>query len=156
MPKKKTWREKLCDSKDLPKVVSLDENAQRHWQANTMAIPSPQEVNEVMAGVPKGKLITIGGIRKIIARKHQADIGCPLTCGMFAWIAAQAAEEEAAAGKDELNPYWRTLKTGGELNPKYPGGIENQKRLLESEGHKVIQRGKKALVQDFEKNLVGI
>jgi len=154
MAKKKTWREKLSDSKDLPKVVTLKENARKHWKGNTMAVPSPKEVNAVMAGVPKGKLTTIQEIRKIIARKHHADIGCPLTCGIFSWIAAYAAEEEAAEGKKKITPYWRTLKTGGEVNPKYPGGLEKQKELLESEGHKVVQKGKKGFVENFEKTLV--
>lgn len=102
MAKKKSWREKLLDTKDLPKVVRLSENAPKHWQANTMAIPSPIEVNEIMAAVPKGRLITIQEIRKIIAQRHHADIGCPLTCGIFSWIAAHAAEEDAAEGKKKI------------------------------------------------------
>jgi hypothetical protein len=122
MAKKKSWREKLSDTKDLPKVVTVKENAKKHWQGNTMAIPSPIEVNEIMARVPKGKLITVQEIRKISAQKHHADIGCPLTCGLFSWIVAHAAEEEAAEGKKKVTPYWRTLKIGGEVNPKYPGG----------------------------------
>lgn len=93
-------------------------------------------------------------IRRIIAQRHHADIGCPLTCGIFSWIAAHAAEEEATAGKKKTTPYWRTLKTGGALDPKYPGGIEKQKKLLESEGHKVIQKGAKDLVENFEKKLL--
>ena len=149
-----TWREKLMASKDLPKVVSLQRNAQKHWKGGTMAIPSPLEVNDIMAKVPEGKVITIGEIRQMVARKHKADIGCPLTCGIFSWIAAQAAVEAAAEGRRDSIPYWRTLKTGGVLNPKYPGGIEAQKRLLESEGHKVIQKGKKYLVEDYENCLL--
>ncbi len=154
MAKKKSWREKLRDTKDLPKVVTLGENAQGHWKGNTMAIPSPMEVNEIMARVPKGKLITIQEIRDLIAQKHHADIGCPLTCGIFSWIAAYAAEEEAEQGKKKITPYWRTLKKGGELNPKYPGGLERQKGLLESEGHTVVQKGKKAFVENFDKILL--
>jgi hypothetical protein len=84
MAKKKSWREKLQDTKDLPKVVKLNEKAQMKWQGNTMAIPSPTEVDAIMASVPKGRLITIQEIRKIIAHRHHADIGCPLTCGIFA------------------------------------------------------------------------
>lgn len=154
MARKKTWGEKLLDSKDLPKVVLLKENAQKHWRGSTMAIPSPMEVNQIMANIPKGKLITIEEIRKRVAQKHKADIGWPLTCGMFSWIAAHAAVEEAAEGKEKMTPYWRTLKTGGELNPKYPGGIEEQKRRLETEGHKVIQKGKKYIVENCEKHLL--
>jgi alkylated DNA nucleotide flippase Atl1 len=154
MAGKKTWREKLMASKDLPKVVSLPENAQKHWKGGSMAIPSPLEVNDIMAKVPEGKVITIGEIRQMVARKHKADIGCPLTCGIFSWIAAHAAVEEAAAGKKETTPYWRTLKTSGALNPKYPGGTEAQKKLLESEGHEVIQKGKKYLVENYENCLL--
>ena len=150
MGKKKTWREKLQDSKDLPKVVILKEDAQKRWKGKTMAIPSPMEVNEIMAKIPEGKLITIDEIRKTIAHKHGADIGCPLTCGIFSWIVAHAAAEEAAEGNKVMIPYWRTLKTKGELNPKYPGGIELQKKYLESEGHKVIHKGKHFVVKDYE------
>jgi alkylated DNA nucleotide flippase Atl1 len=156
MARKKTWREKLSDSKDLPKIVLLKEDARRHWRGRTIAIPSPMDVNEIMAKVPKGRLITIDEIRGIIARKLGADIGCPLTCGIFSWIAAHAAAEEAAEGKKRTTPYWRTLKKGGEINPKYPGGIEDQKKHLESEGHKVIQKGKKYVVENYEKYLIAV
>jgi alkylated DNA nucleotide flippase Atl1 len=156
MARKKTWREKLSDSKDLPKVVLLKDNARQHWKGRTIAIPSPIDVNEVMAKVPKGKLITIDDIRGTIARKLGADIGCPLTCGIFSWIAAHAAAEAAAEGKRRTTPYWRTLKKGGEINPKYPGGIEDQKKHLESEGHRVIQKGKKYLVENYKKYLIKV
>ena len=58
--------------------------------------------------------------------------------------------EEADQGRKRITPYWRTLKTGGELNPKYPGGINGQKARLKAEGHKVIQTGKKCVVEDYE------
>ena len=45
---------------------------------------------------------------------------------------------------------WRTLKTGGVLNPKYLGGIPALKKLLLAEGHKVTQRGKEFFVADFQ------
>lgn len=154
MAKKKSWREKLLDTKDLPKVVVLNENAQKRWQGRTMAIPSPTEVDAIMTSVPKGRLITIQEIRRRVAQRHHADIGCPLTCGIFSWIAAHAAEEAAAEGRKKITPYWRTLKTGGALNPKYPGGIAKQKKLLESEGHIVVQKGAKVLVENFEKKLL--
>lgn len=156
MAKKRTWREKLSDSKELPKVVLLNEKAQEHWKGQSMAVPSPLEVNEIMAKVPRGRLITIDEVRKRIARKHKADIGCPLTCGIFSWIAANAAAEEAVAGKKRITPYWRTLKKGGEINSKYPGGIADQKKRLESEGHKVIQKGKKYVVENYEQCLIRV
>ncbi|MDH5495793.1 MAG: MGMT family protein, partial [Candidatus Bathyarchaeota archaeon] len=68
-------------------------------------------------------------------------------------IAAEAAKEEREKGGKDITPYWRTLKAGGVINPKYPGGAEGQKTLLEKEGHKVIQKGKKHVVVDYEKAL---
>ena len=67
--------------------------------------------------------------------------------------AANAAEEASREGKPLDIPYWRTLKSGGFLNPKYPGGQEAHKKLLEKEGYKVIQKGKNYLVQGFQKYL---
>jgi alkylated DNA nucleotide flippase Atl1 len=153
MKKRKTWQEKLADSKDLPKVVNIDENLSKRWGEGTCAIPSPVEVNEIMKHVPKGKLITINDIREIIAKRYQATIGCPITTGIFAWISANAAEELAAEGKKKITPYWRTLKSKGELNPKYPGGIEHQMDMLEAEGHKIYQKGSHFYVMNFEKHL---
>ena len=68
--------------------------------------------------------------------------------------AANAAEEAARDGKPLYIPYWRTLKSGGFLNPKYPGGQEAHKKLLEQEGYKIIQQGRNFLVQDFQDYLV--
>lgn len=153
---KKSWREKLADPKDLPKVVTLNANAQLHWRGETMAIPSPMEVDEIMAGVPKGKLITVSIIRGKVAKKHCADIGCPLTSGIFSWIAAHAAEEARREGKTEITPWWRTLKSDGSLNEKFPGGAENQAKLLANEGHVAIRKGKKYKVAHFEESLVEV
>ncbi|MBS1516092.1 MAG: MGMT family protein [Bacteroidetes bacterium] len=144
--KKKSWLEKLHDSKDLPKVVKLTAVQRKKWNVKTLAIPSPMEVNDIMKGVKKGKVITINEIREIIGERHGAEAGCPITTGIFAWIAANAAEEERKAGKKKITPYWRTIKSTGELNEKYPGGIEAQKRALLAEGHEIVKKGKKYLV----------
>ena len=48
------------------------------------------------------------------------------------------------------------MKANGELNAKYPGGIEAQKEMLEKEGHTVIQKGRKNIryyVKDYENAL---
>jgi alkylated DNA nucleotide flippase Atl1 len=142
------------DNEGLPRVVVLDEKAQARWKGKTMAIPSPMEVNDLMAMVPRGKLITIDELRKTIALKHNADIGCPFATKDFSRIVAYATEEDAAGNKKIAIPYWRTLKAKGELNSRYPGGIERQKAYLASEGYKIIQKGKKFLVADYQKNLL--
>ena len=157
MPKKKkSWTEKLADSKDLPRVEKITDKMSKRWGMGTVVIPAPAEVDEMMRKVPEGKLVTINEIRKALAKKHKATIGCPMTTGIFARIAANAADEQRQAGEKDITPYWRTLKTGGVINAKYPGGVEGQKKLLEKEGHKVIQKGKKYVVLDYEKVLVNL
>lgn len=103
--KKKSAIEKLHESHGLPKVVKITGKMSKRWGTGTVAIPAPIEVNEIMKKVSKGKLITINEIRSIVAKKHKATIGCPITCGIFAWISAQAAEEERKLGKKDITAY---------------------------------------------------
>jgi len=62
---------------------------------------------------------------------------------------ANAAEEQKKEGKKNITPWWRTLKSGGWLNEKYPSGIKNHKKLLRNDGWKIIQKGKKYLVENI-------
>ena len=150
---KKSWQEKLRDSKDLPKVVKLTGGMKKRFGPGTIVIPAPIEVDELMRRVRKGRLTTIDHIRENIADKHQATTTCPMVSGIHASIAARAADEAEQEGKKRITPYWRTLRAGGQLNPKYPGGVENLKRRLTAEGHKVVHKGKKLVVVDYEKKL---
>ena len=118
-----------------------------------MVIPAPIEVDALMKQVPKGRVVTVNDLRSALATKHKANFACPLTTGIFAWIAAHAAAEAEAEGAKKITPYWRTLKNGGELNPKYPGGVEKAAKRLRAEGHKVIQKGKRFVVTGYEKAL---
>jgi 6-O-methylguanine DNA methyltransferase, DNA binding domain len=144
------WRDKLERSNGLPKVVPIAGKMQRRWGEGTVVIPAPREVDEIMKSVPKGKLITIQEIRSALAERHGATIGCPLTVGIFAWIAAHTALEDARSGRKKVTPYWRTLKSGGYLNEKYPGGSDAQRARLEAEGHTVVAAGKKLAVAEYE------
>ncbi len=154
MKTKKTWQEKLADDKGLPKVKKVTGKMSKRWGTGTMVIPAPMEVDGIMKEIPKGKLITINEIREKLAKRHNANFCCPITTGIFAWISANAADEQAREGKKKITPYWRTLKSGGEINPKYPGGVGAIKVLLKQEGHKVIHKGKRYFVEDYEKALL--
>jgi hypothetical protein len=154
--KKTTWSEKLNESKGLPKVEKITDKMSKRWGTGTVVIPAPIEVDEMMRKVPAGKLVTINEIRAALARKHKATIGCPMTTGIFVWVAAHAAEEREQSGDKDITPYWRTLKTGGVLNEKYPGGAEAQTLRLEREGHTIIKKGKNHIVLNYEKLLIQI
>ncbi|MDD4875814.1 MAG: MGMT family protein [Dehalococcoidales bacterium] len=159
---KKTWQQKLEDKGSLPKVLKLEKgfpccNAVHKMGAEVgddIVLVNPSEVVEIMKQIPKGKLITIVEICKKIARQHNVKGCCSLTTGIFIMTAANAAEEAAHKGESLGIPYWRTLKSEGFLNPKYPGGQEAHRKLLEQEGYKVIQKGKNFLVKDFQEFLL--
>jgi hypothetical protein len=153
---KKTYREKLHESGNLPLVEPIPLKMARTFGEGTLCIPAPIEVDEIMRLVPPGRLITVNQIRQIIARRHGATIGCPITTGLFVAIAARAAEEEEIEGNNDVTPYWRTLKSKGELNEKYPGGVVEQARRLIAEGHEIEndRAGKPKRVKDWEAKLV--
>jgi hypothetical protein len=153
MKPRKSWRGKLADNKGLTRMVKVTGKLRARWGKGPMLIPAPSEVDALMKRVPKGRVVTISELRVALATKHKAGFACPLTTGIFSWIAAHAAEEASAAGARRVTPYWRTLKTGGELNPKYPGGVEGVARRLRAEGHRIVRKGKRVLVADFEKAL---
>ena len=156
--KRTTWREKLENSHGLPKVCPIAPAQTKRWGAGTMLIPAPLEVDALMRRVPKGRLTTIDELRAALARRHGATITCPLTTGIFAWIAAHAAAEAQAQARHQKNttPFWRTLKARGELNPKYPGGIPLLKKLLRAEGHTIIKKGQRFFVQNYAAALANL
>ena len=57
--RKKSWREKLADSKGLPKTAAIDCTKTRRWGTGTFVIPAPIEVDAAMREIRRGKLTTI-------------------------------------------------------------------------------------------------
>ena len=117
-----------------------------------MYFAPPAAYDALMKRIPRGKIITVGALREHLAKENNADFTDPITAGIFVSIAAWASYQRSG---DET-PYWRTLKANGELNAKYPGGVEAQKEMLEKEGHTVIQKGRTNIryyVRDYEKAL---
>ena len=151
---KKNFNAMLHDSKDMPKFKTItDEKSIEKYGGSRMYFAPPIDYDAVMKRVPFGKLTTVGQIREHFARLSGADFTEPITAGIFVSIAAWASWQRH--GEDET-PYWRTLKANGELNEKYPGGAEAQKQKLESEGHMIIQKGRKNIryyVKDYESSL---
>jgi alkylated DNA nucleotide flippase Atl1 len=143
---RKSWREKLEDAKGLPAIVRPKGKGALHL-GERMLVPAPKDVDALMKKVRKGRVTTVGKLRDKLAEAHEADSTCPLTTGIFVGLAARAAQEAEDEGKKRVTPWWRTLKARGELNPKYPGGLEEQARRLAAEGHVIVKRGKRWFVE---------
>lgn len=147
---KKDFNAMLNDSKDMPKFQTItDEKSIEKYGGDRMYFAPPVAYDKVMRRVPFGKLLTVGTIREYFAKQSGADFTEPVTAGIFISIAAWASYQRA----DNKTPFWRTLKANGELNAKYPGGMEGQKEMLEKEGHTIIQKGRKNIryyVKDYQ------
>ncbi|MDP6541177.1 MAG: MGMT family protein [Phycisphaerales bacterium] len=143
---KKSWREKLADSKELPKIISPRGKGAKHY-GDRMLVPAPIQVDAMMKKVRKGKVMTIATMREKLAKQNNATSTCPLCSGIFAWVSSHAAQEAEDEGRKRITPWWRTVKSKGELNPKYPGGMEEQAKRLRKEGHKIVKRGKRWFVE---------
>ena len=147
---KKDFNAMLNDSKDMPKFQTItDAKSIEKYGGDKMYFAPPIEYAKVMKLVPYGKVTTVGNIREYFAKLSGADFIEPITAGIFTSIAAWASYQRS----ENETPYWRTLKVNGELNPKYPGSVEKQRKELESEGHTVIQKGRKNIkyyVQNYE------
>jgi hypothetical protein len=136
---KKDFNAMLNDSKDMPKYQTItDEKSIKKYGGNRMYFAPPIDYDRVMRLVPFGKLLTVGTIREYFAKQSGADFTEPITAGIFVSIVAWASYQR----EKDKTPYWRTLKANGELNPKYPSGIEAQRKMLEKEGHTIIQKGR--------------
>src|SRR5215467_8302321 len=149
------WRQKL-ERQQEAKIVQVPPCMQKRFGKGTMVIPRPLDVDALIRQVPKGKLVTVAQLREELARRCKANVACPLTTGIFIRIAAEAAEEERRSGKKIVTPYWRVLTHEGRLNPKFPGGVEGQKKKLLAEGHKTerAKGSKPPVVRDFSSRLV--
>ena len=148
---KKDFNAMLHKDKGMPKIqIVADEATVKKYGGDRMYFAPPVDYDRVMKTVPYGKVTTVGAIREYFARSNGADFTDPITAGIFVSIAAWASFQRT----EDETPYWRTLKAGGELNPKYPGGTAAQKERLEAEGHTVIQKGRTNIrfyVKDYEK-----
>lgn len=150
---RKDFNAMLHKDTDMPKIqIVTDKATVRKYGGDRMFFAPPIAYDQIMRSVPYGKLLTVGAIREHLAKANNADFTDPMTAGIFVSIVAWASYQRS---QDET-PYWRTLKANGELNSKYPGGIEAQKEKLKAEGHIVIQKGRTNIryyVQDYEKSL---
>ena len=143
---KKDFNAMLHDNKDMPKIQTItDQKSIEKYGGSKMYFAPPIDYDRVMKKIPYGKVITVGKIREYFAELSGADFTEPITAGIFVSIAAWASYQ---------TPYLRTLKANGELNAKYPNGVEAQKEKLEAEGHIIIRKGRKNVryyVKDYEK-----
>jgi hypothetical protein len=153
MTRRKTAIEHLEGGREPHIVHMIPPGAPGHREAagGAMVVSSPAEVDALIRRLRPGEVVTLDHLRAAIARRHAVAVACPVSTAIFVNMSARAAEERRAMGVPEadLTPWWRVLKKGGFLNPKCPGGTDNQTALLEAEGVRVSPLRRQPAVFDF-------
>ena len=140
MKSRKSWIPKLNPEQEIK--LTTDKRS-----GDSMLIPTPMLMAQEIRKIPKGKVKKVGAIRDKLAADYGVDRTCPLVAGIFMSILAGAAEEQFAAGKKRVvAPYWRVILDDGSVRTKEPPGPKRAVELLQLEGHKVVQRGKKWVI----------
>lgn len=154
MKTRKSWREKL-QTDQQPKIVKLPPEAWAKMGGRTMLVSTPRDVDALIRKIPKGKAVTSALLRQRLASDFGAECACPTSTGIFVRIAAEAAEEDRAAGAKRITPYWRVIAKDGSLNEKFPGGVKAHAEHLKAEGFQIEPAtGKKPpRVKEFEQKL---
>jgi hypothetical protein len=145
MRKKLTAREKLHRDQEIKFA--------KDPQGRSMVIPRPVDVDAAVRKVRKGRVTTIAVIREKLAKEHGTDTACPFCTGIFLTVAARAAEEDRAAGRKRITPWWRVVRDNGALGEKFPYAFKLQARMLKAEGHRLDTSRKAPRVVDWEQVL---
>lgn len=133
MPKKKTWLDKLSDSKK-PHTVRLEKPFAGIPAESYLLIPSPKLIDEYIQQIGYGKRLDIKTMRDDLAVEHRADFTCPVTTGIFLRIVAEANYERLQQGVsiEAITPFWRVIEPNSPLAKKLTFGqaflIEQQSR----------------------------
>jgi len=130
-----TARQKIAES--APGFVApLEGEKAARFKADSMLIPSPEQVREAIAAIPYGASKTVLQVRKELALANDAGTTCPYMMSVCWRLVAQAAEEDRADGISDVTPWWR-LTRDKKPDPKMPGGSENHRALLSAEGVRI-------------------
>lgn len=128
-----SWEAKLRS--DLaPKVV---EDRRR---GGRLLLPTPLLIAEVVASIPRGRVMTIGRLRAALAERFRADATCPLMTGIFAMILAGAVGEDLGQRRKPRWPIWRLVRDDGTLHPKWPLDPLYRATMLRQEGVRLTRR----------------
>lgn len=153
MAKRKSAIDHLASGRQPHIVHMIPPGAPGFREANggAMVISSPAEIDALVRQLRPGEVITLDGLRAAIARRHEVAVACPVSTAIFLNMCARAAEERRGMGvpEEQLTPWWRVLKKGGFLNPKFPGGTEQQAAYLEAEGVRASPLRRDLAVFDF-------
>ena len=133
-------------------IVQIAPQLERFFgTSGRMLKPCAATVAALVAQIPSGQVVTSDLLRRKLADQFGVEVACPYDTKM----ALLKISNDSSLNESGLNvPYWRVIKTNGELNHQYRGGLEAQMALLQSEGFTVDDSGKKPRIKPFKDKLL--
>ena len=125
MAKKKTWLDKLNESKQ-PHIVKLEKAFAGIPAESRLFIPSPKLIDEYIQHIGYGKQTDVKTMRNDLAIEHNAENTCPVTTAIFLRIVAEANYEKFQQGApiEKITPFWRVIEPQSTLSKKLTFGQE--------------------------------
>jgi alkylated DNA nucleotide flippase Atl1 len=132
-------------------IVEIAPQLERFFgTSGRMLKPCAATVAALVTQIPNGQVVTSDVLRRKLADQFGVEAACPYDTKM----ALLAISNDPSLNQSGLNvPYWRVIKTNGELNHQYPGGLEAHVALLKSEGFTIDDSGKKPRIKPFKDKL---
>jgi hypothetical protein len=132
---RKSWSEKLaCDATAEVKVAPKDFADIKAGQR--MLLTTAKDVAAAIKVVPKGQQLDMKSLRAALAKKHGADIACPVVTGIQLRTVAEAVGEQLDAGipPAKVVPVWRALGPKSPSWKKLENGCGKFEQLRRAEG----------------------
>ena len=128
-------------------IVDISKQLERFFSCSgKMLKPSIATVEGLICKIPRNELITTDLLRKELAEQFNVQVTCPYD--------TKKALQAIANDSTKKVPFWRVIKTNGELIAYFPGGRMGHTILLSEEGFTVDTTGKVPRVRNFSGSLV--
>jgi hypothetical protein len=106
----KSWTDRL----DTPGIHGIKPSPRSFAdvvEGQPMLVPTARQVDDFIRGIPEGTEMDVRSLRAGLARRHGAEVTCPVTMGYHLRTVAEAAHEalERGAPEDQVTPFWRVL-----------------------------------------------
>ena len=131
---RKSWAEKIADLRPHQvKPTPIDIAGMKAGQI--MLVPTARQIDAFIRAIPAGQSIDIPAMRLELARRHRAEVTCPITTGFHLRAVAEAALEAHARGAplEAVTPFWRVLDAKTPTTAKLSCGTAFAARLRRSE-----------------------
>jgi hypothetical protein len=95
-------------------------------EGQSMLVPTPRQVDDFIRTIPEGQHMDVRSLRAALARKHGAEVTCPVTMGYHLRTVAEAAHEQFRRGapEDAMTPFWRILDAAAPTTKRLSFGAE--------------------------------